>query len=503
MRVEAAVHSLREFESELVVIFVWEGSEELMGAAASADHALDGAIRDMMAAGDLAGKVEETALLYTRGALPARRLMLAGLGKREAYTADLLRRTTGAAARAVRKLGQTRYHVYLPPATHEDGLTAERAAQVVVEGSVLGAYQFDVHKTDRESSSPHLEALTVVSEEERHADALRRGVERGGLIAHAVCLARDLANQPANYLTPTLLARAAEDTAKEVGLRCVVLDEPQMAELGMGALLAVAQGSEEPAKFIILEHNPDRGDLDTYVVVGKGITFDSGGISIKGSEGMEWMKDDMSGAAVVLATLRAVAELDVPLHVVGLMPATENLPSGRAYRPGDVLRSMSGQTIEVISTDAEGRLILADALAYARRYHPRAVVDVATLTGACVVALGHVAAGLMTDDDALASQLLRASQETGDKIWRLPLYDEYAEQIKSEVADVKNTGGRPAGALTAGVFLKRFAEGYPWAHLDIAGTAKVDETNGYVPKGATGHGVRLLVQWLTNVSADR
>jgi leucyl aminopeptidase len=215
---------------------------------------------------------------------------------------------------------------------------------------------------------------------------------------------------------------------------------------------------------------------------------------------MEWMKDDMSGAAVVLAALRAVAELDVPLHVVGLMPATENLPGGHAFRPGDVLRSMSGKTIEVISTDAEGRLILADALVYAGRYKPKAVVDVATLTGACAIALGHVAAGLMSADDALAGQLLRASEESGDKAWRLPLYDEYAEQIKSDVADVKNTGGRSAGALTAGLFLQRFAEGYPWAHLDIAGTAKADSTKGYVTKGATGHGVRLLVQWLTDQS---
>jgi len=269
-----------------------------------------------------------------------------------------------------------------------------------------------------------------------------------------------------------------------------------MAELGMGALLGVAQGSDEPAKFIILEHNADRADLDTYVVVGKGITFDSGGISLKPSDGMEWMKDDMSGAAVTLGVMQAVAALDLPLHVVGLMPATENLPGGRAYKPGDVLKAMNGLTIEVVSTDAEGRVILADALAYAAKFAPKAVVDLATLTGACVVALGHVASGLLASDDALAGQLLESSARTGEKIWRLPLFDEYVEQIKSDVADVRNTGGRPAGTITGALFLQRFAEGYPWAHLDIAGTAKVDSDRGYVLKGATGHGVRLLVDWL-------
>jgi leucyl aminopeptidase len=293
--------------------------------------------------------------------------------------------------------------------------------------------------------------------------------------------------------------------AGEAGLRCDVLEEADMASLGMGALLGVAQGTAEPAKFIILEHAPrsaNGAEIPTYVIVGKGITFDSGGISIKPSDGMEWMKDDMSGAAVTLGTMQAVARLNLPLHVVGLMPATENLPGGRAYKPGDVLTSLAGLTIEVISTDAEGRLVLADALAYAKRYNPRAVVDLATLTGACVIALGHVTSGLMANDDALAAELEQASRESGERIWRLPLFEEYAEQIKSQVADIRNTGGRPAGAITAGLFLQRFAEGYPWAHLDIAGTAKVDSAQGYLPKGATGHGVRLLVQWLRDCSAE-
>lgn len=495
-----AARPLREVEGELLVVALWQGEDALSGPAAEADAALGGAVRELLRAGDLRGKREETAVLYGRGALAARRLLLVGLGERAAFDADALRAAAAAAARRVRALRVRRYHVALP-ASDELGIEPSAAAQAVVVGSALGAYEFDARKTDTSSLDPPLEGLTLVAPSDDAEEAVRRGAERGGVIAEAVCLARDLANEPANYLTPTLLAETAERVAGEVGLRCEVLGEPEMAELGMGALLGVAKGSDEPARFIILEHNAGRQDLDTCVLIGKGITFDSGGISLKPSEGMEWMKDDMSGAAVVLAAMQAVARLGVPLHVVGLIPATENLPGGHAYRPGDVLESLSGQTIEVISTDAEGRLILADALAYAGRYGPSAVVDLATLTGACVTALGHVASGLMSPDDALADELLRASRETGERIWRLPLFEEYAEQIRSDVADVKNSGGRPAGAITAALFLQRFADGYPWAHLDIAGTAKVDATRGYVTKGATGHGVRLLVQWLSDRGA--
>ncbi|MFB0534455.1 MAG: leucyl aminopeptidase, partial [Anaerolineae bacterium] len=324
----------------------------------------------------------------------------------------------------------------------------------------------------------------------------------GQVIAESVCLTRDLVNHPPSVATPTMLAQTARQLAEEHGLRCQVLDEEQMTELGMGALLGVAQGSQEPARFIILEHNADREDLDTIVLVGKGLTFDSGGLSIKSGKGMEKMKTDMAGGAVVLATLRAAGILDLPLHVVGLVPATENLPSGRAYKPGDVLHSLSGQTIEIISTDAEGRLILADALAYAQRYEPQAVVDLATLTGACVVALGHMASGLMGTDAELVARLERAGQTTAELAWELPLLKDYYRQIESSVADVKNTGGQPAGVVTAGAFLSKFAQGYPWAHLDIAGITWIEKDKtyprrSYLPTpGATGVGVRLLVQFL-------
>ncbi len=492
MDVQVRVEALRRAEGDLLAFFAFDPSAPPSADEAALDAALGGAVAELRQTGDWAGKAEETALLYARGALGVRRVLLVGLGAREAYGLEPLRVAAASAARAVRKLRLTRYLVALPKV---DGWPCDELAQALVEGSLLGAYAFAGHKTDDATATPALQGITLVVAP-ADAESARVGAERGAIIADAVTMARDLANEPGNYVTPTLLAEQAEEVANAVGLRHEVLEEADMAELGMGALLGVAQGSDEPAKFVILEHNAGRPELETYVVVGKGITFDSGGISLKPGEGMEWMKDDMSGAAVALGVMQAVARLDLPLHVVGLMPATENLPGGRAYKPGDVLESLSGLTIEVISTDAEGRLILADALAYATRFAPKAVVDLATLTGACVIALGNVTTGLMANDDALVAQLQEASERTGERIWRLPLYDEYAEQIKSDVADVRNTGGRPAGTITAGLFLQRFADGYPWAHLDIAGTAKVDKERGYVPKGATGCGVRLLIEWL-------
>jgi leucyl aminopeptidase len=327
---------------------------------------------------------------------------------------------------------------------------------------------------------------------------VEEGARVGQIVAEAACLVRDLGNQPGNVATPTMLAQTAQRIAQQHGLRCQVLDRVQIEELGMGAFMSVARGSQEPPKFIILEHNADHEDLQTLVLVGKGITFDSGGISIKPGEKMEMMKFDMSGGAAVLGTLQAVAQLDLPLHVVGLVPATENLPSGTATKPGDIVRALSGKTIEVINTDAEGRMILADALAYAQRYQPAAVIDLATLTGACVVALGHHAIGLMGNNLELIARLKEAGQASGERVWELPLWEEYHEQLKSDVADMKNVGGRPAGAITAAALLSKFAEGYPWAHLDIAGTAYTDEEKSYIPKGGTGVGVRLLVELLRN-----
>lgn len=491
----------RRVDTALLVLGVFQGHDAIGGAVSLVDEALGGMIGELVSAGDFKGKADQTAVLYTRGAIAAQRVMLVGLGERAPWTLDKVRRAAAAVTRAARKLGVVRYHCRLFGEGQVD-LGVEDVSQAIVEGTILGAYLFTDHKTVTEDLDPVVEELTLLVDD---SDAVlaQRGAQVGRKIAESVVLARDLVNQPANYVTPTLLGEVAQEMASQLGLRCQVLNEAEMAELGMGALLAVAQGSDEPAHFIILEYNGERTDLDTYVIVGKGITFDSGGISIKPSDGMEAMKDDMAGAAVTLGVLRTAALLELPLRIVGIIPATENLPSGRAYKPGDVLTSMSGLTIEVISTDAEGRLILADALDYAKRYQPKGVVDLATLTGACVIALGHVTSGLMGNNPALVDALKAASAASGEKIWELPLDEEYAEQIKSDVADVKNTGGRPAGTITAGLFLSKFATGYPWAHLDIAGTAWSDKEKGYLVKGATGHGVRLLVQWLRDLASAK
>jgi len=499
MDVDVTEEPLRTLQGEMMALLAFAPPEPPSPAEAALDASLDGVLTDLRQSRDWTGKPEETALVYTHGSLGLRRVLLVGLGARDAFGLESLRVAAAASAKAARRLRVGRYHAVLPAV---DGWACDELAQALAEGALLGAYVYEGHKTDDESTPPPLDGITVVVPT-GCVEAGSSGAARGAVIAEAVTLARDLANEPGNFMTPTLFAEKAEEVANAVGLGYQVLEESDMASLGMGALLGVAQGSEEPAKFVVLEHNAGHPELDTYVIVGKGITFDSGGISLKPGEGMEWMRDDMSGAAVALGVLQAVARLGFPLHVVGLLPTTENLPDGRAYKPGDVLESLAGLTIEVVSTDAEGRLILADALAYARRFQPKAVVDLATLTGACVVALGNVTSGLMSNDDSLAAQLGAASARTGERIWRLPLFDEYAEQIKSDVADVRNTGGRPAGSITAGLFLQRFAA-YPWAHLDIAGTAKVDKERGYIPKGATGHGVRLLVDWLrTQTGHDR
>ncbi len=369
-------------------------------------------------------------------------------------------------------------------------------AQAAIEGSILSTYRYKQFRKIEPEEETTLEEAVCLVQTGNDLDEAQNGMRLGKIVAEAANFARDLQNHPGNWLTPTRLAELAEEMANKVGLKSQILDKSEMEKLGMGALLGVARGSQEPPKFIILEHNADKDNLETVVLVGKGITFDSGGISIKPSEKMEEMKFDMSGGAAVMGAMKAISELALPLHVVGLIPASENLPSGSSLKPGDILRASSGKTIEIINTDAEGRLILADALSYAAKYKPKAVVDLATLTGACVVALGHHATGLMGNDQKLVDRLKQAGEMTGERVWQLPLWEAYHELIKSDYADMKNIGGRAGGAITAAALLQKFADDYPWAHLDIAGTAWTDKEKGYVLKGGTGVGVRLLVQFL-------
>lgn len=453
------------------------------------DETLPAPVAELCEAGDATGRWKQQTLLYPRGTLPARRLLLLGMGKRSAMTADTVRQAAALAAQRAQELKVTTYHLgyngNLPLAPAVFG-------QAFAEGSVLGSYRYLRYKSDREDAP----SLTAILQAGTDAEVAAAGVQRGQIIARATAFARDLANGPGNEVTPAFLGQTALEMGERLGLKVMVLDKPQLIEQGFGGILAVGQGSANEPRFIVMEHGA-AGNGPTICLVGKGITFDTGGISIKPAEKMDEMKMDMSGAAAVFGAMQAVAELQVPLHVVGIVCAAENMPSGAAYRPGDIIRTLSGKTVEVLNTDAEGRIVLADGLYYAQRYQPAAIVDLATLTGAIMVALGPHAVGLMGNNQELANRLIAAGETTAERVWQLPLWDEYRDAMKSEIADLKNTGGRYGGAITAAGFLAAFVGDYPWAHLDIAGTAWVEKpARAYQSRGATGIGVRLLVEWL-------
>ena len=490
MNITVARGEIQKRREQALVVNLFEGVGQPGGATGAVDREIGGLIGRAIADGDFGGKKNETLLLYTHGRIQAPRVLVVGLGKKESFDPEAARQAAGTAAGNLQKLGVEKAATILHGAG-EAGLDVEEAAQAVAEASTLACYRFDQYRSRKRKAS-RLRSLAIVEFDQSKLAAARRGTRAGRAIAAAASLARDLANHPGNTATPTYLASAARRIARSRSLRCQVIDETGMRRLGMGALLGVTRGSSEPARFIVLEHNAAR-EGNPLVFVGKGVTFDSGGISLKPGDRMADMKFDMSGAAAVIGAMQAVSDLDLPHRIVGLVPATENLPGGRAVKPGDVLKTISGKTIEIDNTDAEGRLILADALGYARRLKPAAIVDLATLTGACVVALGSHAAGMLGNDEELKERVLKAGDETGERVWPLPLWPEYRDQIKSAVADMKNTGGRAGGAITAASLLEEFVDS-PWVHLDIAGTAWTTRAKPYIPKGGVGFGVRLLTR---------
>ena len=490
---------IQEITADAIVLNLFEGVTSPGGATGAVDAALGGAIRELIEGGDLRGREGEVAVLYPRGAIPARRVIVVGLGPAKRWSVAGARKASGTAMRRARSLGARRVATIVHGAGI-GGSEPEAAAQATTEGALLGLYRYA--KGGR-GDGPNGEGddrvdtvvLATIQEGEALA-AVERGARVGETIAASVWMTRDLVNMPANEATPRYLARVARQIAADHDLHVEVGGRDWAAGNDMGAFLAVAQGAGEPPRFIVLEHNRDREDLPTIVLAGKGVTFDTGGISIKPSNGMGAMKSDMAGAAAVLGAMRAVATLDLPLHVVGLAPCTENMPDAAAYRPADVITASDGRTIEIISTDAEGRMLLADALVYAQRYAPEAVIDLATLTGAAVVALGKgMGAALFANDDALRDRLLSAAEESDERLWPLPLWPEYRKALESDVADLKNSGGRMGGVGTSASFLHAFTD-YPWAHLDFAGMATRNDASGLGPKGATGFGVRLLVSLL-------
>lgn len=473
-----------------VVVGVFE-PRKLSPEAESLDRASDGAIGRILRRGDMEGKLGSTLLLHDIPNTLCDRVLLVGLGKEREFRDHEYQKAVAAAVGFLHETGSLDASLYLSELPVRKRDLAWKVEQTVLV-SFDKLYRYEKMKSEPEKG-PRKPLRRLVIHVPGRGD-LKEGeaaIQRGEAIAQGLALARDLANAPANICTPSFLARTAQELAGEFGLEVEILEKSDVEALGMGAFLAVAQGSQEPPKFIVLKYR-GAAEAAPVVLVGKGITFDSGGISLKPAADMDEMKFDMGGAAAVLGTLKSVALMKIPLNVFGVIPACENLPSGTAQRPGDILKSLSGQTIEVLNTDAEGRLILADALTYCERFSPDTVVDVATLTGACVVALGHVVSGLFSAHEPLARSLMQAAEESGDRVWRLPLLEEYQEALKSNFADVANVGGRAGGAATAACFLWRFAKKFPWAHLDIAGTAY----KGGKEKGATGRPVPLLVHYL-------
>jgi leucyl aminopeptidase len=461
------------------------------------DRALASTLTRAVTSGDFRARRGELILLYRHGESGPDRVLLVGVGDRADLNSERLREAGGSAARRAGELRIPELGLSFAAGWLSGSLDLRTAVRSMVEGVVLGAWRFDELRTEPDGAAAlePLESLLVSVPTARSLDAARSAAELGRVVAESQNYARELAIRPGNIVTPTYLAKEARRLGDQHGLEVKVLGRQAIKKDGMEALLAVAAGSEEEPRFIAIEYRGAKKGRP-LVLVGKGVTFDSGGLSLKDPKNMESMKYDMSGAAAVLGAMRAIALLELQAHVVGLIPAVENLPSGHAMRPGDVIMSRSRKTIEVLNTDAEGRLILADALSYAARYEPAALVDIATLTGACVIALGHQAIGLMGSDQNLVDEIRSAGSRSGERVWQLPLWPEYREQIKSDVADIKNTGGRPAATITAAMFLREFVGSVPWAHLDIAGRAWAEKASPYQPAGPTGVGVRLFTEWV-------
>jgi leucyl aminopeptidase len=496
MNIAVTQGAIQESAADTVIVNLFEGVTHPGGATGAVDRALNGAISEVIESGDLKGKAKEVTVIYPRGVMAATRVLIVGLGKAEDFDLEGVRQAAASATKRARQLGARQVATIVHGAGLA-GLDPTAAAQAVTEASILALYRYRAEgQGASKEESGEIESLTIVEHSESKLADLKAGVKIGRAIADGVSLARDLVNMPPNVATPSKMAETAAEIASAHNLELTVGDRAWAAARNMGAFLAVAQGAAEEPKFIVLAHNFQRENLPTIVLVGKGITFDTGGISLKPSDRMGRMKSDMAGAAAVLGTMKIVGALELPLRLIGITPCTENMPDASAYHPSDVIKASNGKTIEIISTDAEGRMVLADALVFAQHYQADAVVDLATLTGASVVALGQgVSAGLFANDGDLRDRLLAASEYTHERLWPMPLWDDYLEAIKSDVADMKNSGGRFGGVGTSAVFLREFTD-YPWAHLDIAGMALADKESGYQPSGATGFGVRLLAHFL-------
>ncbi len=501
MDIKVLAGDITEIKADAIIVNFFESTKELDGDIAAVDKAMDGAISQLINQGEIKGKLNEITLVHSLGKLPAARVVVVGLGKQAELTPNKIRGAVAETCRWLRVKNVTSVAT-IAQGAGINGISLENAAQAITEGALLGLYRFRKHITREDDKPGEVKQLSIIGSE-KAKPRLEEGSHKGKIIAEATNLARDMVNEPANYMTPSHMAETATKLAKSHGLEVSVLEREQIAELGMGALLGVAQGSQQPPKFIILNYKGKETAEINVALIGKGITFDSGGISIKPSEKLEEMKEDMAGGAAVIAAITAIAQLKPEINVMAIVPATENLPSGTALKPSDILTAMNGKTIEVISTDAEGRLILADALSYSKKQGAKLMIDAATLTGACRVALGDICTGAFGNNQELVDKVIAAGTEAGELIWQMPMYDEYKEQNKSDVADIKNVGGRLAGAITAAKFLAEFVDDTPWVHLDIAGTSLSDKERTYQVKGATGVPVRTLVNFVLSLAREK
>jgi leucyl aminopeptidase len=498
VEIKAVIGEITGMKAGALIVNHFDGDKRPEGDAVSIDKALDGALSQLIKQGEIKGKLNEITLIHSLGKIPAGRVAVVGLGKKSELTADKVRAAVAEACRYLRQKSADSIACGLQGAGIND-LSPENAAQSIIEGALLGLYTFRRYITKTENHFGEIKQFSIVCDK-KQKPSIDKAIDKGRIMAEAANWSRDRVNEPSNYLTPTRLAEYAKELAKKYKLDIEVLDRKQMASLGMGGLLGVSQGSQQPPKFIIMNYKGRNSNNIDVALVGKGITFDTGGIDLKPQDGMEDMKGDMAGGAACMAALSAIAQLKIKLNVMTLVPATENMPSGTAMKPGDIITAMNGKTIEVLNTDAEGRLILADALSYAAKHGAKAIIDVATLTGACHVALGSLCSGAFTNNQKLVDKVMASGNEVGERAWQLPMYAEYRELLKSDIADMKNIGNRYGGAITAAKFLEEFVDKIPWVHMDIAGTSDTDKEKGYLVKGGTGVPVRTLVNLVLSMA---
>ena len=499
MKIIARQGSLTEASCDVLVVNLFEGIKTPGGGTGAVDKAINNLISSYVIEKEgFKGKLNQMYVLHTHGKIPADKVLIVGLGKSEDFSLNKIREISSKVIKKVKSLKAKTVCTILH-GTGTAGLEDYSCAQMISEGTIIGNYSFDKYKTkddEEKEDKKEIETLEIVELDASKLESINKGIETGRIVAEAVNFARDLINEPACVATP---AKLAETALSIQGIECKIIEKDEAERMGMGSYLAVGRGSSEPPKFIHMKYTPSNPARKKLAVVGKGVTFDSGGLDLKPADSMRMMKEDMSGAAATLGIMNAVAQLKPDVEIHGIIAACENMPGSRAYRPGDVLTAMNGKTIEVDNTDAEGRLTLADALYYAVEQNVDEIIDIATLTGACMVALGYMASGIMGNDEKLIKDLIDAADKGGERFWQLPMYDEHKEELKSVIADMKNCGSRFGGASTAGRFLQEFTDKKMWAHIDIAGTAWIDKEIKELSKGPTGSGVRAILNYILSL----